>query len=159
MTTARFTVPKQRLAQLLKTPGGLPVAEAVAAAQANLAELKPQCIGELDQLLAAAEKTFAGLGAAYDDAGVSALYETAVRGIGLGDVCGAGSVDVALHSLCDLLDHLKTHERYDAEAVGVHLRAWRLLISTELPPEGAQAVLAGLNKVSAKYGGLKSDDA
>jgi len=155
MTTARFTVPKLRLTQQLKTPGGLPVAEAIAAAEANLAELKPMCIGELQQLLEAAEKTFSRLGPAYDEAGVVELYQTAVRGVGLGDVCGAGSVDVALHSLCDLLDHLQTHQRYDAEAVGVHLRAWRLLISTELPPEGAQAVLAGLNKVSAKYGGPK----
>lgn len=155
MTAARFTVPKQRLAQQLKTPGGLPVAEAIANAQSNLAELKPLCIGELHALLEAAEKTFAGLGSAYDAAGVAELYDTAVRGIGLGDVCGAGSVDVALHSLCDLLDHLQTHQRYDAEAVGVHLRAWRLLISTELPPQGAQAVLAGLNKVSALYSAPK----
>jgi hypothetical protein len=156
MALARFTVPKQRLAAQLKTPGGLPVAEAVANAQSNLAELKPQCIGELRELLEAAEKVYADL-AAYDQAGVGALYDSAVRGIGLGEVCGAGSVDVALHSFCDLLDHLQTHERYDAEAVGVHLRAWRLLITTELPPEGAQAVLAGLNKVSALYSAPKDE--
>lgn len=159
MATARFTVPKLNLTQLLKKPGGVPVAEAVAAAQANLASLKPQCMLELHNLLEAAEKVFAGLGATYDEAGVAALYQTAVRGIGLGDVCGAGSVDVALTSLCDLLDHLKTTERYDAEAVGVHLRAWRLLISTEIPPEGAQAVLGGLNRVSAKYSAPKPDAA
>jgi hypothetical protein len=151
MASARFVFPKLNLAQLLKKPGGVPVAEAVAAAQANLADLRPQCMSELHNLLEAAEKVFAGLGSTYDQAGVASLYQTAVRGIGLGDVCGAGSVDVALTSLCDLLDHLKTNERYDAEAVGVHLRAWRLLISTEIPPEGAQAVLAGLNRVSAKY--------
>jgi hypothetical protein len=159
MTTARFTVPKHRLDQQLRKPGGLPVAEAVAAAQANLAVLKPQCMGELHVLLEAAEAVFARLGSAYDEDGVTQLYETAVRGIGLGDVCGAGSVDVALHSLCDLMDHLNTHQRYDAEAVGVHLRAWRLLISTELPPQGAQAVLAGLNKVSALYSAPKADEA
>lgn len=154
---ARFTIPKLNLTQLLKKPGGLPVAEAVVAAQANLTSLKPLCMTELHTLLEAAEKVFGGLGGAYDEAGVSSLYQTAVRGIGLGDVCGAGSVDVALTSLCDLLDHFKTHERYDAEAVGVHLRAWRLLISTEIPPEGAQAVLGGLNRVSAKYGALYTD--
>src|SRR4051812_26513945 len=131
MSSARFTVPKHNLERLLKTPGGLPVADAIAAAESNLAALKPQCMGELHTLLEAAEKVFAGLGASYDQGGVQALYETAVRGIGLGGVCGAGSVDVALTSLCDLLDHLKTHQRYDSEAVGVHLRAWRLLISTE----------------------------
>lgn len=158
MTTARFTVPKHRLDTLLKKPGGLPVEEALTAAQANLTALKPQAMGELHRLLEAAEAVFARL-QAYEAEGVGELYDCAVRGIGLGDVCGAGSVDVALHSLCELLDHLKTHERYDREAVGVHLRAWRLLISTELPPEGAQAVLAGLNKVSALYSAPKGDDA
>jgi hypothetical protein len=152
MTTARFTVPKHRLTEQLKTPGGLPVAEAIANAEANLAELKPQCGGELNELLIEAEKVFATLGAGYDPAAMDALYNTAVRGIGLGAVFGAASVDVALHSLCDLLDHLKTNGRYDGEAVGVHLRAWRLLISTELPEAGANAVLAGLNKVTALYG-------
>ena len=152
MSTARFTVPKQRLAALLRTPGGPPVEEALTAASANLKTLKPACINELDDLLKAAETIFARLGSTFDADGLGELYDTAVRGIGLGDVCGAGSVDVALHSLCDLIDHLLTHQRYDADAVGVHLRAWRLLISTELPPEGAQAVLAGLNKVSARYG-------
>ena len=155
MSTARFTVPKQRLAQQLRTPGGLPVSEAIAAAAANLAELKPECIAELQRRLEAAEAVFARPGSEFDDAQIGALYETAVGGIGLGEVCGAGSVDVALHSLCDLLDHLRTSKKYDAEAVGVHLRAWRLLITTELPPQGAQAVLAGLHKVSALYSAPK----
>jgi len=158
MSTARFTVPKQRLAQLLRTPGGPPAAEALAAARDNLAVLKPQCIGELKDLLEAAEKTYSRLGG-YEEAGLAELYEAAVRGVGLGDLCGAGSVDVALHSLCDLLDHLQTQAIYDAEAVGVHLRAWRLLISTELPAEGAQKVLDGLNRVSAKFGVPKSEEA
>jgi hypothetical protein len=159
MTAARYTVPKQRLAQQLRTPGGPPVAEALAAATANLAELKPACVAELRQMLETAEAVFERIGADYDDAGLAALYDGAVRGIGLGDVCGAGSVDVALHSLCELLDHLRTHRQYDAQAVGVHLRAWRLLITTELPPEGAQAVLAGLNKVSGLYGAQKAEEA
>lgn len=159
MSTARFTVPKQRLAQQLRTPGGLPVAEAITAASANLVELKPACISELQQRLEAAEAVFARLGPEFDDAGMVELYDASVGGIGLGEVCGAGSVDVALHSLCDLLDTLRTLKRYDAEAVGVHLRAWRLLITTELPPEGAQAVLGGLHKVSALFSAAKPDGA
>ncbi len=151
MTSARYSIPKHRLAQQLKTPGGLPVAEAVANAEANLAELRPQCLDELRTILATAERVFATLDSAYDEAAVAALYDASVRGIGLGQLCGVGSVDIALHSFCDLLDYLKTNQQYDKEAVGVHLRAWRLLITAELPPEGAQAVLAGLNKVSALY--------
>jgi hypothetical protein len=159
MTTARYSIPKHRLAQQLKTPGGLPVAEAVANAEANLAELKPQCLSELRRLLAAAEQVFESLDAAYEEAAADALYDAAVRGVGLGELGGVGGVDIALHSLCDLLDHLKTDRRFDKQAVGVHLRAWRLLLTTELPPGGAQAVLAGLNKVSALYGAPRSEDA
>lgn len=157
MSTARFTVPKQRLAQLLRTPGGLPAEEALKAAQANLQELRAPCLTELQELLEAGDAIFARIGADYDDAGLADLYETAVKGIGLGEVSGVANVDVALNSFCDLLDHLRTHQRYDREAVGVHLRAWRLLMNAELPEEGARAVLLGLHKVSALYNAPKTE--
>jgi hypothetical protein len=82
---------------------------------------------------------------------VTGLYSLAVKGIGAGDVCGAPAVDIALTSFCDLLDHLRTLKRYDHEAVGVHVRAWRLLMSADLPKAGAEQILDGLLKVSARY--------
>ena len=151
MTSARFTIPKHRLAEQLRTPGGLPAAEALAAAQDNLKALKEPCLAELQALLEAAEAVFARLGDDFDDARMAELYDVAVRGIGLGEVGGSGAVDVAMHSLCDLIDNLRGQQRHDAEAVGVHLRAWRLLMGAALPPEGVQAVLAGLTKVGALY--------
>lgn len=157
MSTARFTVPKQRLAELMRKPGGLPAEEALKLAEQNLDELRAPCVTELQTLLDAGEATFARLGADFDDAGVAELYETAVKGIGLGEVSGKASVDKALNSFCDLLDHLRTHQRYDREAVGVHLRAWRLLMSADLPAEGCQAVLSGLHKVSALYQSPKAE--
>jgi hypothetical protein len=151
MSTARFTVPKQRLAELMRKPGGVPAEEALKAAAENLQELRAPCLAELQDLLEAADATFARIGAGFDDAGLAELYETAVKGIGLGEVSGVASIDLALNSFCDLLDHLRTNQRYDREAVGVHLRAWRLLMSADLPAEGCQAVLSGLHKVSALY--------
>jgi hypothetical protein len=151
MSGARFTIPKLRLAALLRTPGGLPVEEALAAAEANTATLRPECMAALKELLEEAEAIAARLGSGFDEDALGALYATAVRGIGLGEVCGAASVDAALTSLCDLVDHLRDKRRYDAEAIGVHLRAWRLLMSAGLPPDAAQQVLAGLHKVSALY--------
>jgi hypothetical protein len=35
--------------------------------------------------------------------------------------------------------------------VGVHVRAWRLLMSAELPEAGARQVIDGLLKVSGRY--------
>jgi hypothetical protein len=151
MTSVRFVFPKPRLNELLRMPGGLAVAEAVERAQANLETIKPTCRAELLALLELCEAGSSSLEDAYDEPAVTGLYSLAVKGIGAGDVCGAPAVDIALTSLCDLLDHLRTLGRYDHEAVGVHVRAWRLLMTTDLPKAGAEQVLDGLLKVSSRY--------
>mgnify|MGYP001294647896 CR=1 FL=1 len=151
MSHVRFVFPKIRLTEILKTPGGLAVADALERAEAGLATLKPRCLKELANLLADAEAVFADLGPAFNDGGLADLYAVAVRGIGAGAVCGCPGVDEALTSLCDLIDHLRTSGRYDAEAVGVHLRAWRLLMAPGLSQDDARPVLDGLRKVSAHY--------
>lgn len=68
-------------------------------------------------------------------------------------VCGLAAIDTALISLSDLLDYLKSQQRWDANAVAVHLRACRLLLQTEGAADaaGTQAILAGLRKVSQRY--------
>jgi hypothetical protein len=151
MTSVRFVFPKPRLNELLRMPGGLPVAEAVERAQANLETIKPTCVAELLALLELCEASYSSFTGDYDEAAVTGLYSLAVKGIGAGDVCGAPAVDIALTSFCDLLDHLRTLKRYDHEAVGVHVRAWRLLMSADLPKAGAEQILDGLLKVSARY--------
>ena len=153
MSNVRFVFPKHRLAEILRTPGGLPVAEALERCQANLETLQPACTAELLALLELAEATYERLGPTFDDAGMQELYGLAVRGIGAGTVCGAPALDEALTSLCDLLDHLRTHETYDRNAIGVNVRAWRLLMTKNLPEAGSEAILQGLRKVSARYAG------
>lgn len=151
MTTVRFVFPKPRLAQLLRTPGGLPVAEALERAQNNLEELKPTCMAELQALLELAQARLDEMGETLDDAGMADLYAIAVRGIGGGEVCERPSVDVALTSLCDLLDRLRTRGAYDRAAIAVHVQSWRLLMNQDGTEAGAEAVIDGLRKVSARY--------
>jgi hypothetical protein len=149
--SVRFVVPKLRLAKLLRMPGGLPVVEAVEAAERNLQVIRPTCQVELMALLELCEQGFATLGAEFDDAGLKTIYAIAVRGIGGGQVCGLPGVDTCLISLCDLIDHLRTTRRYDRKAVGVHVSSWRLLMGADLPKAGATAVLDGLRKVNLRY--------
>jgi len=151
MSSVRFVFPKPRLAQLLRMPGGLPVPEALERAEQNLATIRPTCVAELETLLALADARFLDLAPGPDDAGMSDLYAIAVRGIGGGQVCGLPGVDTTLTSLCDLLDHLRSNGRYDRAAIGVHLRSWRLLMTTGLPAEGSAAILDGLRQVSERY--------
>jgi hypothetical protein len=151
MSSVRFVFPKHRLAELLATPGGLPVVEALERAQANLETIRPTCRAELLALLELAEASYERLGATFDDAGMVELYTLAVHGIGAGSVCGTPAIDEALTSLCDLLDHLRTQRLFDRDAIGVNVRAWRLLATLDLPKEGVESVLQGLRKVSARY--------
>lgn len=151
MTSVRFVFPKPRLNELLRSPGGLPVAEALERAQANLETIKPTCTAELMALLELCEAAYWNLKDEYDEPAVTELYSLAVKGIGAGEVCGLPPVDVALTSFCDLLDHLRTLKRYDHDAVGVHVRAWRLLMTSDLPEAGARQILDGLLKVSGRY--------
>ncbi|MET0272266.1 MAG: hypothetical protein ABW360_04695 [Phenylobacterium sp.] len=151
MSTVRFVFPKPRLAKLLREPGGVPVAEALERAQQNLEQLKPTCMAELQALLELAEARLDQMGTEADDAGMADLYAIAVRGIGGGGVCERPSVDVALTSLCDLLDRLRTQHAYDRPAIAVHVQSWRLLMTLTGGEAGAEAVIEGLRKVSARY--------
>lgn len=151
MSAVRFVFPKPRLAQLLKTPGGLPVAEALERAQNNLEEIRPTCLAELQALLELAQARFDAVADGDGPEAVSELYAIAVRGIGGGEVVKIPAIDSALTSLCDLLDHLRTQGRFDHEAIAVHLQAWRLLVAGDQPPEVGRAMVEGLRKVSAKF--------
>ncbi|WP_395673327.1 hypothetical protein [Phenylobacterium sp.] len=150
MSSVRFVFPKPRLAKLLKMPGGLPVAEALERAQANLEMIRPTCLAELQALLELTEARLEAMGQEFDDEGMADLYAIAVRGIGGGEVSGAPSVDLALTSLCDLLDHLRTTKRYDRAAIAVHVQSWRMLMAMGRQP-GASKVIEGLRQVSARY--------
>ena len=153
MSAVKIFTPPVKLAKLLRTPGGLPVAEAVQRAGAGLAGLKNECLGELMTVLTAAEACAARAGDEYDAALLGELYAIVAKQIGVPSVCGLPAVDTALISLSDLLDYLKGQERWDANAVAVHLRAFRLLLHTEGAADqaGTQAILAGLRKVSQRY--------
>jgi len=153
MSAVKIFTPPVKLAKQLRTPGGLPVAEAVQRAGAGLAGLKKECLGELTAVLEQAEACAARAGADYDAALAGELYDIVAKPIGVPSVCGLAAVDTALISLSDLLDYLKGQERWDANAVTVHLRAFRLLLHTEGSADaaGTQAILAGLRKVSQRY--------
>jgi hypothetical protein len=151
MSAVRFVFPKLRLSQLLKEPGGTTVAEAVAQAQENLQSIKPTCVAELGALQEQAERALANWAPGGEAELLLEIYTYAVRAIGAGEVCGVPAVDPALTSLCDLLDHMRSNQRFDREAIQVHVQSWRLLMNPALPAGGAGAVLDGLRRVTQRY--------
>jgi hypothetical protein len=149
-----ITYPKLRLATQLRQAGGLAVADAVQAANANLEDIREDCLSELQAAAGAAKACFQRFPDSFEAASLQELYAIAARAIGIGAVCGAPGADGALVSLCDLLDRLTTSGCWDREAVAVHVQTLQLLASDSGQDLDAAAVahmLAGLQKVSGRY--------
>jgi hypothetical protein len=153
MSAIRYHRPPNRLDQLLRVPGGLPVAEALDRAAAGLTELQAPARDALAQAIADAEAAAERLPKGFDAPALGAMYDLAQGAVGLASLCGRPAVDAALKSLCELLDHLRVHRRWDGEAVEVHVRALRLLMGEAGEGDGAEVVLEGLRRVSRKYAG------
>lgn len=146
-----FVFPKNRLAKLLRAAGGKPVAEALADADANLKTIGAEAEAELKAMLIEVEARYAALGETYNGEKLDDLYVIANRAIGVAGVCGREAVDVALVSLCQLLDYLKSRGGWDNASVGVHVQALRLLLGADPNDEQVAAILEGLKRVSALY--------
>jgi hypothetical protein len=152
LSNVRIVFPKPKLAKLLIEPGGKPVVEALADADANLAVLQPECRAELLSLAGQIEDCFERTPPAGDGPSTIEFYNLAAGGVGLGAVAGLRAVDDTLVSLCNLMDYFQVHGRWDHEALRVHVQTLKLLVSgAELPGSAVEAVLAGLQRVNAHY--------
>ncbi len=158
MTAVRIHRPKYALAGMLRKPGGKTVAEAVEAADANLEGLKEAAWPQLDERLAEVEACFGRYGEAYDEALIDEHYRLAVGLIGLPSLCGLDALENAAHSLCDLLDRLRTTGRWDKDGIKVHIQALRLLRNLAPGEEAiAEPVLEGLRKVRERHAILSAN--
>jgi hypothetical protein len=154
MSSVRYEFPKVKLTQQLREPGGVAVAEAMAAAEANLEELRPDCANELQAAATAALACFQTFPASFDAASLQQLYAISARAVGIGVVCGAPAADATFVSLCNLLDYLGVIQRWDLEAIAVHVQTLQLLaarVRDKLDAPAIEQVLAGLEKVTRRY--------
>jgi hypothetical protein len=154
MSGVRFEFPKLRLATQLQEAGGITVAEAVETANANLEIIRPQVLNALQAAALDAQEAMGKLPREYAPEPMQGLYAIASRAVGMGSLCGSPGADVALVSLCDLLDRLIDTQRCDLAAIAVHVQTLQLLAFNigGANDEGVTAkVLAGLQRVSDRY--------
>ena len=146
MAGARQIFPQNRLALFVNTADGIPLAEALARADANIATLRPPGVSHLDAMLS----ELAGRAAeAPSHHVVEQLYWQANELAGVAASFGLPSLGRAAHSLCELLDRLGDGG-WNAAAVQVHLEALRLLRGEDqgaISTEAVAAVLKGLDRV------------
>ena len=91
----------------------------------------------------AAEAALADLDTEFDGAGLKAL-RAVVAGYPDMGVVGAGEVAASLFML---IEHLIDEGRIDLDALAVHVKAWRLLLTSEPDAEARAALFAGLKAI------------
>ena len=99
------------------------------------------------ELATGAEAVLDTLGESGEPAGLDALHTLVATSPDLGGTL-AGQVAAGL---LQLLDDLIAGGRFDREALSVHVRAWRLMLTTAPDPEAGAVLIAGLNSIRSLY--------
>jgi hypothetical protein len=148
VTTVKFIPYTNRLAKLIKLPGGKRVEDALSDADASLKAIEAPCLTALDDLIARIRT----LAAERPDAGrLEELYERSNEIVGLGGVFGMPDLSTAAYSLCDLVDRTRDRGGPDAKALAVHVDSLRLLrLGGAIAAEERQKMLEGLADVVRK---------
>lgn len=134
--------PKLKLYEVLDTPGGISVDQAMTRADAGVENHRGRAIMALKDALRRLEH----LRRAADPGSHSEIYERAVFVL---DIAGlyAPALCYAANSLCDLVHRMNTAGRWDWPSVEVHVTSMRALL--DVKDEKAPSVLAVLNGLSA----------
>ena len=83
-----------RLAKLLRTPGGTPVADAIKRVGVGLESLRAECLDELRVTLDQAELCAARANGEYDAVVADELYAIASAAIGVPTACGLSLIHI-----------------------------------------------------------------
>jgi hypothetical protein len=140
---------KNRLAAVVRMPGGKTIAEAVAGAEARLEDIKNDCMATLDAILATMAALIANPSDAAPEALAAGLYELSNDVVGIAGLAGLDDMSKAAYSFCDLLDVFTDQGGWNVAAVEVHMNGLKLLrtMSDEMSESDRTEILDGLTAV------------
>jgi hypothetical protein len=136
-----------RLARLLREPGGITAGHALRKAAENLETIRESSLEALDQRLAQIEALRLEAGRTASAEVKDAIYRLSNDIHGIAGVFGLHQLGEAAFSLCELIDRQHEHDRWSPEAVDVHLAAFRIFRRPDDGVDG-EAVLAGLRQIT-----------
>jgi len=140
--------PVNRLAALIRKPGGISVAAAIQAAEDNLNSVREQCLDVMDEKLREIAMIVSRCKENPAPKDLENLYALGNGVLEVAGVFGMNPLSEAAFSLCDLLDRFKTLDRYSYPALMVHLQALQALrTAPDANGPETQAMLEGLHRV------------
>lgn len=152
MSTVRVFAVENKLAQLLREPGGRTAEQAVKAAEGRIEAQRDVTLAALidkaDQMAAMAAE---GRGTS-DPELFGRIYDLSNAIYGLAGAFGLKALADAAFSLCDLSDSYRSGDEANWPAVDVHVDGVRLLatLGEKAGTAGGEAILDGLRRVRAR---------
>ena len=153
----RIRVPN-RLAAVVRKPGGKTIADAVAGAEANLEAIRDDCVAAVDAILAAMTELATGLKAMPTAENQAKLYDLADEMIGVAAIANLPAVGTAAFSVCELIDAFTERQAWNWDAVAVHLNGLKLLraMGDQINEAAREQVLDGLRAVVRRVGAAEA---
>jgi hypothetical protein len=141
-----FKVPN-RLAKVVRLPGGKTVAEAVRGAEARVEMARERCVATLDDKVRQLA-SFAELGRYNAAAGLDGLYNVSNQIYGVAGTFRLDALAEAAYGMCDLVDGFRGADEVNWAAIDVHVDGMRLLAAGG--EAGGETVVEGLRQVRAR---------
>jgi HPt (histidine-containing phosphotransfer) domain-containing protein len=139
----RTFAPTNRVAELLRRPGGVTAAEACARAERRVEAVRESSLAALDEKITAL--------AASGDTPIAEIYSVATEIYSVAGTFGLKELAEAAQSLCELLNGAGRDDKFQ-DSVRVHVDALRTLRRPELSSDATAraAVVAGLRRVATR---------
>lgn len=148
--SVRMRKRENSLARMVNQAGGMRAEDALRKAEENLDTIKPVLAEEVEKNLAALLQALDSAVTRPDKPVLDEAYLRSNQVAGMAGLSGLAPLGQAAFSLCELLDKLGVAERWNPEAVDVHLNAMRLLRRMPEPDKQTAHILQGLREVVAR---------
>lgn len=149
MSAATFIAWENRLAKVVKEPGGVRMGEALEEAGRNLDSIQMECLKAMDDQIERMEQLCADGGRQPPDETKHEIYDLANDVLAVAGSFRLAELGEAAFCLCELVDRLRTCGKWNQAAVEVHLSAFRLLRHPD-PGADRSSVVLGLRGLTER---------
>jgi len=153
MTAATFIAWENRLAKMVKEPGGVRIGQALDQAGQNLDTIQEQCLEAMDAQIDEMERLCAAGGRQAPEDTKNQLYDLGNDVLAVAGAFQLAELGQAAFSLCELVDRLRSRGRWNQAAVEVHLSAFRLLRQPD-PDTDRSSVILGLKGLTDRVAAI-----
>jgi hypothetical protein len=140
-----------RLAAVMKRPGGKPMAELLRVAERRVAAIREECLASMGRQIERMRECAAAGQAGREPHALDDLYAAANEIFAIAAAFDLKYVGEAAYEFCDLADHFRESGETAWPAIEVYVDGLKLLYAGPGDPLAATSILVGLRMVRARF--------